>query len=159
MTFVYRDDAAAFIAANLKNPAVVGEAINLVQDEAPAVREVVEEAARILGATPDLIDIPLGLLREIGFDFAASPYSSPHPPVLANGKAKVLGGFAPTPMAHWLPEVVRDAVAGEPPADLAQRPREREIARAYREAAAGLAARFGAGKGVRGDEVGSGGGI
>jgi hypothetical protein len=59
-----------------------------------------------------------------------------------SGKAKRLGGYAPTPMADWLPAVVEDAVAGEAPFTPDERAREEEIAHAYREGLTGIRARL-----------------
>jgi nucleoside-diphosphate-sugar epimerase len=138
MTFVYRDDVADFIAAGLGNPRIIGEALNLAQDEVPTVRRLIAEAARILDHEPDLVDIPLRFLREIEFDFTASPYSSPRPLILDSTKARRLADFAPTPMVNWLPEVVEDAASGEPPFDPAARAREMKIANAYRDGLIGI---------------------
>lgn len=142
MTFAYRDDVAAFVAANLGNPLVIGEALNLAQDEIPTVRRLVEDMAQLLGRDPDLVDIPLRFLREVGFDFAAAPYASPRPLILDSTKARRLAGYRPRPMAEWLPAVVEDAAAGEPPFTAAERAREVEVAGAYREGLAGIKARL-----------------
>jgi nucleoside-diphosphate-sugar epimerase len=138
MSFVYQGDVVDFVTQNLLNERLIGEAVNLAQDEIPTVRRLVEAAARILGRRPELVDIPTDLLKRLGFRFSASPFTSKRPFILANDRAKRLGAFRPTPMATWLERTVRYGTEQGPtqvPAEYEQRELELRILDVWREAA------------------------
>ncbi|MGD8395908.1 MAG: NAD-dependent epimerase/dehydratase family protein [Candidatus Eiseniibacteriota bacterium] len=138
MSLVYQGDLVDFVTGNLLNERVIGQALNLAQDEIPTVRGFVESAARLMGRRPELVDIPTELLRRIGFRFTASPFTSKRPFILSSARAQRLGAFRPTPMQEWLERTVRYSTAQGPtqvPPEYEHRELELRLIDAWREAA------------------------
>ncbi len=134
MSFVYQADVVDFVTDNLGNDAIIGQALNLAQDEIPTVRMFVDMAAEVLGQNPDLVEIPSPLLKRSGYKFSGSPFTSKRPFIIANDKAKQLG-FVATPMVEWLARTVRYFNAdgpGEIPEEYANREAELRIIDAWR---------------------------
>ncbi len=140
-THVYQGDVVRTIAQNLGRPASFGRAYNLAQKEIITLREFVLKAAQILGAKPELVDIPRPVLEEAGLGIGFSPFSSRRPFILSVERAERELGFKPTPFSAWLERTVRwfkDEYRGDPPENYAGREEEAAFARRYLQAVASL---------------------
>jgi nucleoside-diphosphate-sugar epimerase len=127
---VYSRDVAAAIAGFLGQPKTFGQAYNLCQQETPTLAEVLEAAARLLGAPSRLQPIPRAAVEAAGLDpVRVSPFSGRWMSFLDPARARAELGFAATPLATALPSIVASFLA-HPPADRpeAYAGREREIA-------------------------------
>lgn len=140
-THVYQGDVVRTIAQNLGRPASFGRAYNLAQKEIITLREFVLKAAQILGAKPELVDIPRPVLEEAGLGVGFSPFSSRRPFILSVDRAERELGFKPTPFEDWLERTVRwfrDEYRGGQPENYAGREEEAAFARRYQQAVAPL---------------------
>jgi nucleoside-diphosphate-sugar epimerase len=140
-THIYQDDVARTVAANLLNPAAVGQAYNLAQPEILTLRAFVQEAARVLGREPEIVDIPWGVLEASGLGTGFSPLSTRRPFVLVTDKARRDLGFSPTPFLVWLEKTIRwfrEDYRGAPPDNYLRRDLETGFAGRYRAAVAPL---------------------
>lgn len=140
-THIYQDDVARTVAANLVNPAALGQAYNLAQPEILTLRAFVHEAARVLGREPEIVDIPWDVLEASGLGTAFSPLSTRRPFVLVTAKARRDLGFSTTPFAVWQERTVRwfrEDYRGGPPDNYLRRDLEVDFVRRYRAAVSPL---------------------
>jgi len=143
-THIYQDDVVRTVAANLLNPAAVGQAYNLAWPEILTLRAFVREAARILGRRPEIVDIPWDVLTASGLGTGLSPLSTRRPFVLVTDKARRDLGFTATPCPAWLETTIRwfrEEYRGAPPDNYLRRDLELEFAARYRSAVAPLKVR------------------
>jgi nucleoside-diphosphate-sugar epimerase len=140
-THIYQDDVARTVAANLLNPAALGQAYNLAQPEILTLRAFVRAAARALGREPELVDIPWDVLESSGLGLEFSPLSTRRPFVLVADKARRDLAFSATPFPVWLERTLlwfREDYRGGPPENYRRRSLETELIGRYREAVAPL---------------------
>jgi nucleoside-diphosphate-sugar epimerase len=140
-THVYQGDVVRSIAENLCRPASFGRAYNLAQQEIVTLREFVLKAARILGAKPELVDIPRQVLEGSDLGVGFSPFSSRRPFILSTERAERELGFKPMAFEDWLERIVlwfRDEYRGGPPENYTRREEEASFARRYLKAVASL---------------------
>jgi nucleoside-diphosphate-sugar epimerase len=140
-THIYQDDVARTVAANLKNPAAVGQAYNLAWPEILSLRAFVLESARIIGREPEIVDIPWGVLNSSGLGTAFSPLSTRRPFVLVTDKARRDLGFTAAPFPGWLERTIRwfrEDYRGAPPDNYERRGFEVDLAADFRAAVAPL---------------------
>jgi len=140
-THIYQDDVARTVAANLLNPAAVGQAYNIAQPEILTLRAFVHEAARLLDREPEIVDIPWDVLTASGLGTGFSPLSTRRPFVLVIDKARRDLSFTATPFPAWLEKTIRwfrEEYRGAPPEDYLRRNLEVELAGRFRAAVAPL---------------------
>ncbi len=145
-THVYAGDVAAAISANLKNPASFGRAYNLAQEEIVMPREFVLKAAAVLGAKPEVVDIPRQVLERAGLEAAFSPYSVRRPFILSTRRAAAELGFVPSPFDGWLRRTAlwfRDEYRGPIPDNYLRREEEVALVKKYAALLARIAERAG----------------
>ena len=130
---VYSGAAVAAIVRVLGDPATLGQAYNICQEETPTLAELVTLLAELLGAPAPLVSMPVAEMEAAGLDpIAASPFSTRWKSFLDPDRAKRELGFVHPPLRAYLDKVVASLMAhlpAEPPATYAQRPREIEFAR------------------------------
>ncbi len=134
-THIYQGDIVRTVAMNLNNPAAVGQAYNLAQSEIMTLRSFILASARILGRSPDLIDVPSAVLESSGLGTSFSPLFTRRPFVLVTEKARRELGFTSTPVMIWLEKTIRwfrEEYRGGPPDNYRMRDREVEFAAWYR---------------------------
>lgn len=144
-THIYQDDVVRTVAENLTNPTAVGQVYNLAQAEIMTLRSFVLAAARIMGRTPDLVDIPVSVLDASGLGISFSPLYARRPFVLVTEKARQELGFTSTPVMTWLEKTVRwfkEEYRGGPPENYRTRDREVEFAARYRSAVENMLREF-----------------
>ena len=130
--FLWAEDVAEAVAANLANTTAYGRSYNLAQRETVSVRQFVELAARLLGVEPNLISIPSQWLDAVGLGTAFSPFSHPHDVLVDCRPAEEDLLFRPTPFTRWMERLVREFTArwsGAIEAFAASRPFELTLAR------------------------------
>jgi nucleoside-diphosphate-sugar epimerase len=140
-THVYQGDVVRTITASLGRPASFGRAYNLAQKEIVTLRQFVLKAAQILGAKPELVDIPRQVLESSGLGISFSPFSLRRPFILSVDRAERELGFKPTPFEDWLKKTVlwfNDEYRGGPPENYGRREEEAALARRYLQAVAPL---------------------
>ena len=140
-THVYQGDVVRAIVENLGRPTSFGRAYNLAQKEIVTLREFVLKAARLWGATPELVDIPRQVLDDSGLGVGFSPFSSRRPFILSMERAERELGFQPTPFEDWLERTVRwfkEEYHGGPPENYAGRGEEVAFAERYQQTVATL---------------------
>ena len=143
-THIYQDDVVRTVAANLLNPAAVGQAYNLAWPEILTLRAFVLQAARLLGRDPEIVDIPWDVLTASGLGTGFSPLSTRRPFVLVTDKARRDLGFSSTPYLLWLERTIRwfsEDYRGGPPDNYLRRRLEPELIAGYRSAVAPLKVR------------------
>jgi nucleoside-diphosphate-sugar epimerase len=130
---VYSGAVVKAILGLLGRTETFGQAYNLAQDETPTLRELLETAARLLGAKPRLVDVPVDEVRAAGLDpLALSPFSGTWMSFLDPSRAKKELGFRHEPLASYLDKIVSSFLAhppAEPPPGYEARARERDIGR------------------------------
>ncbi len=130
--FLWVDDVAEVVAANLANTAAFGRAYNLAQREAVTLRQFVELAASLLGHPANLLSLPTAWLQAVGLGTAYSPYTHHHDILLDCRAAEDDLLFRPTPLMVWMERLVADFRArwdGVPRAFAATRSFELTLAR------------------------------
>ena len=130
--FLWVEDVAEVVTANLANESTFGRAYNLAQREALNLRQFLELAAAALEVSPRLIPVPSDWLRQIGLGTGFSPFSHDHDILLDCRAADEDLLFRPTPPSRWIPELVRHFTAswnGSLTAHAATRAQELELAR------------------------------
>jgi nucleoside-diphosphate-sugar epimerase len=131
---VYCNDVVRTLDAMLGREDTFGRAYNVCQEEAPTLRELLDELARLLGARPHLVDVDLPRLAGEGLaPRAVSPFSSRWISHLDPGVARAELGFRPTPLAQALESIVTSFLAhlpAEPPENYQGRAREVALASA-----------------------------
>lgn len=140
-THIYQADVVRTVAANLLNPKSIGQAYNLAQPEILTLRSFVQEAARLLGREPEIVDIPWDVLESSGPGVGISPLSTRRPFVLVVDKARRDLGFSATPFPVWLDKTIRwfrEEYLGGPPENYRRRAFEAEFVGRYREAVSSL---------------------
>jgi nucleoside-diphosphate-sugar epimerase len=127
---IYASDVVRTLDAILGRADTFGRAFNLCQDEAPTLRDLLEQIAALLGARPVLVDVSEARLEAAGLaPRAVSPFSSRWISHLDASRARAELGFRPTPFAQALESIVTSFLAHLP-----ERPpdnysgREREVA-------------------------------
>ncbi|MFO0624331.1 MAG: NAD-dependent epimerase/dehydratase family protein [Polyangiales bacterium] len=133
MRHVFSEDVARAVAAMLGDARTYGQAYNLVQDETPTLRALLEGMAARVGATPTLVRVTTeqvvgeGLvMREV------SPFTQRWMSFMEGEKAKAALGFQPTPLWQTVDRVVSAFLAHpteDRPAGYAHRAREVALAR------------------------------
>jgi len=106
--FLWVEDLAETVAANLANSNAFGQAYNLGQREVLSLRQFLELAAHALGATARLISIPREWLDAVGLGTAFSPFSHNHDILLDCRAAEEDLLFRSTPPARWMSRLVED---------------------------------------------------
>jgi len=109
--FLWAEDVAEAVAANLANTTAYGRSYNLAQREAVTLRQFIELAARLLGVEPTLISIPARWLDAIGLGMSFSPFSHHHDVLLDCRAAEEDLLFRPTPFVRWMERLVREFMA------------------------------------------------
>jgi nucleoside-diphosphate-sugar epimerase len=113
---VYARDVAAAILGLLGAEPTFGQAYNLCQEETPTLVEVLERAARLLGAPARLQPVPRAALKAAGLDpVRVSPFSGRWMSFLDPARARAELGFEPTPLATALASIVASFLAHPPP--------------------------------------------
>ena len=129
---VYSGDVARAISGLLGKPQTFGEAYNLCQEEMPSLRQLLSLLAGLLGARPDLRNIPGAALRASGIGPEdISPFSTGWMSLLDPGKARRDLGFRHEPLEVYLGRIVAAFLSEgpvEPPANYALRARELALA-------------------------------
>jgi nucleoside-diphosphate-sugar epimerase len=134
MRHVYSEDVARTVAAMLGDARTYGQAYNLVQDETPTLRELLEGTAARLGATPTLVDVTTARVAAEGLVMReVSPFTQRWMSFMDGAKAKAALGFQPTPLWQSVDRVV-SAFLAHPPDDRPEgyEHRAREVALARR---------------------------
>ncbi|HEX9892967.1 MAG TPA: NAD-dependent epimerase/dehydratase family protein [Gemmatimonadales bacterium] len=134
---VYGDDVVRVIGLLLESGTGKGEAFNLAQDETVSLEEflgLVSQAIPGQRGRLRLTRAPLARLEERHLFPACSPFSDTWMSALDNRKSKAALGFNYTPLAVYLPQLVRHYLDTRPaaPAGYEQRPQELELAEAGR---------------------------
>ncbi len=106
--FLWVNDVAETIAANLMNTNTFGRAYNLAQREIVSLKQFVETAAGFLGLRPSLASVPQEWLNRINLGTAFSPYTHDHDIVLDIQAAQRDLLFEPTPFLTWCEQLVAD---------------------------------------------------
>ena len=106
--FLWVNDVAETIAANLMNANAFGRAYNIAQREIVSLRQFVETAAGHLGLRPSLASVPLEWLTRINLGTTFSPYTHDHDVVLDTQAAQRDLLFEPTPFLTWCEQLVAD---------------------------------------------------
>ncbi len=109
--FLWAEDVAEAVAANLANTTAYGRSYNLAQRETVTLRQFIELAARLLGVEPNLISIPNQWLDAVGLGTAFSPFSHHHDVLLDCRSAEDELLFRPTPFVRWMERLVREFMA------------------------------------------------
>lgn len=104
--FLWVEDVAETVAANLANPTSFGRAYNLAQREALSLREFVEHAAACLGRASELLSLPRSWLQAVGVGTSFSPYSHDGDILLDCRAAAQDLLFRPTEAARWIEQLV-----------------------------------------------------
>lgn len=99
--FLWVQDVAEVVAANLANSNALGNAYNLAQREVVNLRQFVELAAAFLDRRPALVSVPSQWLKRVNLPPTFSPYSHDHDIVLDISAAQRDLLFRPTPFATW----------------------------------------------------------
>jgi nucleoside-diphosphate-sugar epimerase len=136
-TYIYQGDIVKTVASNLQNPASIGKAYNLAQDEMVTLREFVLMSAKILGVEVELVDIPSKVLEKASLGTSFSPLFGRRPFVMDAGKAKRDLGFTSTPFETWMRKTIRwyrEEYEGGPPENYRLRGKELEVIRRYKDA-------------------------
>jgi nucleoside-diphosphate-sugar epimerase len=128
---VYGDDVARTVVDILGRRETFGQAYNLAHDEAPSLRQVLEQLREVAGARAQLVDVPsAALVQHLLSPAGISPYSNPWMSNVDPGRARSELGFRATPFA----EVIARAVAtfmnhpyATPPENYARRAEERAL--------------------------------
>ena len=103
--FLWANDVAEVIVANLMNGNSMGQAYNLAQREVVSVRQFVETAAGVLGVRPQLASLSSEWLQRLNLGTSFSPYSHDHDIVLHTEAARRDLLFEPTPFPVWCREL------------------------------------------------------
>lgn len=104
--FLWVEDVADTIAANLMNANAMGQAYNLAQRETVSVRQFVEACAGALGQPAPLVGIPSEWLQRLNLGCGFSPYTHDHDIVLDTSAACRDLLFEPTPFLAWCERLV-----------------------------------------------------
>lgn len=104
--FLWVDDVADVVAANLVNSGAFGRSYNLAQREALSLRQLVEFSAEAMGVQPNLVHIPSQWLESVGLGTSFSPYSHHHDILLDCRRADAELLFRPTPARAWVGKLV-----------------------------------------------------
>ncbi|MEW6336084.1 MAG: NAD-dependent epimerase/dehydratase family protein [Acidobacteriota bacterium] len=99
--FLWVEDIAEVIAANLMNAVTFGRAYNLAQREVVSVRQFVDAAAAAMARTPAVACVPSEWLQRMHVGTAFSPYSHDRDIVLDTQAARSDLLFEPTPFEQW----------------------------------------------------------
>lgn len=106
--FLWVDDVAEVVTANLANTAAFGRAYNLAQREAVTLRQFVELAAALLGRPANLLSLPTAWLQAVGLGTAFSPYTHHHDILLDCHAAEEDLLFRPTAVGAWMERLIAD---------------------------------------------------
>jgi len=140
-THVYQGDVVRTIVENLGRTASFGRAYNLAQKEIITLREFVLKAAHIMGAKPEIVDIPRQVLDNSGLGISFSPFSLRRPFIVSAERAEKELAFKPTPFEDWLERTVRwfrDEYRGGAPENYSRREEEAAFARRFQKTVASL---------------------
>ncbi len=113
--FVWTEDVARAVVALAEDATAPAAAYNLAQPDEPRLIELVTAAAGQLGVRANLIGCSWHALEEAGLDRAVSPFSGPWSSRPDPSLALRDWGFEGSPMARWLPEVIRAHLAESDP--------------------------------------------
>jgi nucleoside-diphosphate-sugar epimerase len=131
---VYCNDVVHVIDALLGRADTFGRAFNVCQEEAPTLRELIEQLAGLLGARARLVEVSAAQLAAAGLaPRAVSPFSSRWISHLDPSLARAELGFRATPLAQALSSIVASFLAhlpDHPPDNYSGRPREIALAEA-----------------------------
>ncbi len=106
--FLWVEDIAETVAANLANSVAFGRAYNLSQRESLSLRQFVELAAGFLDSKPQFLSVPSSWLNAVGLGTGFSPYTHHHDILLDCRAAEEDLLFRPTPAVRWIDRLVRD---------------------------------------------------
>jgi nucleoside-diphosphate-sugar epimerase len=130
---VYATEVARAIAGMLGREDTFGEVYNLAQDEMPSLRTFLELLASLVGAVPDLVDVPRSAMHAAGLRPEwASAFSDPWMSCLDPSLAKVKLSFSHEPLQTYLGKIVAAylaAIPESPPENYLQRPEELALVR------------------------------
>ncbi len=131
---VYVGDLAAAIARIADRDAAAGRAYNLASPEILSVRRIVDDIAALLGARPEIVEIPGPVLRTFSSGApdatAFSPFTQRAAQVPDVSRAVAEIGWSPEPYARWIESTVRwwrDVAAAQGRRSPAARHRDREL--------------------------------
>ena len=99
--FLWVEDVAEAVAANLMNAVAFGRAYNLAQREVVTVRQFVDTMGAAMGARANVVPVPTEWLQRVNLGTAFSPYTHDHDIILDIGAARRDLLFDPTPFAVW----------------------------------------------------------
>jgi nucleoside-diphosphate-sugar epimerase len=130
---VYVNDVVRTVDGILGREDTFGRAFNLCQEEAPTLRELVEQLAALLGARSALVDVDAAALDRAGLGRrTVSPFSSRWISHLDPARARAELGFRATPLAQALSSIVSSFLAhlpAPPPDNYARRADELALSR------------------------------
>jgi len=133
MRHVYSEDVARAVAAMLGDERTYGQAYNLVQDETPTLRELLEGMAERVGAKPTLVGVTTEQVMAAGLVMReVAPCAERGMCFMDGAKAKAELGFQPTPLWQYVDRVVAAFLAhpaDDRPEGYEHRTREAELAR------------------------------
>jgi len=130
---VYSRDLARGYLRVLETDRAAGQIYNFAQGEVIRLRDLLKEAARVLGADPTFVSVPPELFQQIGFDYP-EPYARMTNFIPDISKAETGLGFSTTPFPAWLGETVlwhRDPYNGPDSAGCEHRQREIRLAERF----------------------------
>lgn len=133
LRFVWAEDVARALVALVAQPPPPAFAYNVAQPDEPTLAGLLASAADVLGAEARLVECTWERAEAAGLHEAFSPYSGPWCSRPDPSLATRDWGFAGTPSAVWLPQVVRAHLADpapEPHPGYACRDRECSLAAA-----------------------------
>lgn len=99
--FLWVEDVAEAVAANLMNAVAFGRAYNLAQREVVTVRQFVDTVGAAMGARVNVVPVPTEWLQRVNLGTAFSPYTHDHDIILDIDAARRDLLFDPTPFAVW----------------------------------------------------------
>ena len=129
--YVFSRDLAGAIETLITSEGLCGRAFNIAGAEQLTLEDFARISARIMHKEAELLCPDHAWLKERGFDFSASPFSSGGDFVHDISLAEKELGWSPTPASQWLEETIRwqlFSYTGPAPKNYAGRKRELELA-------------------------------
>ena len=132
--YIFSKDLARALEKIVYSEAAAGRAYNLGDSQTLTLEDFVKLSARIMHRDAQLLYPEHAWLKEHGFDFAASPFSSGLDFVVDISRAESELGWASTPAPAWIEETINwylFSYTGPAPANYAARKRELELAKKW----------------------------
>jgi len=133
---VYGGEVARFVAGILGKPAAYGRAVNLAQEETPALADLVAELAALVGSRSEIVPAAEEALAAAGLaPREVSPFTTRWMSFVDPSRARTEFGFHHEPLPAYLGRITASFLAHpppSPPASYAQRAAEIALAAALR---------------------------